>query len=209
VLLYANPAGERFLGDQPEAALAPLTELVHPDDRSRVARGFGALVAATGEEYRDEFRLHQADGSWRVVESVFRNLLADPAVGGVVHNVHDVSERKQTEAAALAQAVETSRLKSAFLANVSHEIRTPMNGVVGMAALLLRTDLDHRQHEYAQTLADSAGSLVEIINDVLDFSKIESGKPAPSSRCPYQNRTPKTEPRRRRPGGSCWSRTTR
>ena len=101
------------------------------------------------------------------------NQSSDPRIAELERQL---AELRTALAEAREQAEAASRTRSEFLSNVSHEVRTPMNGVIGMTTLLLDTDLDRRQREYASVIKSSTDALLLVINDLLDYSKIEAGK---------------------------------
>jgi len=152
----------------------------HPDDRSHVFETMDAIVRGEADDFDMESRLYHRDGSvwWRINRGV---AVRDDAgkVVRIIGTSVDISDRKELEEElrrSVATAEAANRAKDDFLANVSHEIRTPMNAILGMTELVLDTALSDDQRQWLGTAKSAADSLLAIIDELLDFSKIQAGK---------------------------------
>lgn len=160
-LIYANAASKPFLQDWQTTVGQAL-----PEDLKDVC------VSSYISGERKQVELERSD---RIYLFTFAPVIGSGYVHVYASDVTVLKEAERQIAEARDRAIEMARLKSEFLANMSHEIRTPMNGVLGMAELLLGTELAPEQRDYVQTILNSGESLLAILNDILDFSKIDAG----------------------------------
>jgi len=184
-LLLANPAFEQRMGRRQEAdaELRVPQDVVMEKDHDRFRRAVRDALAHG--EARLELRLLQASGRHFPCECVL-SAWAHQKRQGVVVQARDISQREKERRQLLAYARElkevtrrtqhASAQKSAFMAALSHEIRTPLNVILGMAEVLQRTELDARQNKYLSLLETSGRSLLHLLGDILDYSRVESGQ---------------------------------
>ncbi len=181
---FASPAAQTMLGHAPESlmGLAPAA-LVHPDDLKTMQAAF-MEASYFGRAAAAEVRVKRGDGSYLWTEMRCRPASHPGGKGAdIVAVTRDISERKANERAlidARDQAEEANRAKSRFLANMSHELRTPLNAIIGFSEVMTYEMFgpvgSPRYLEYARLINESGGHLLELINGILDMSKIEAGR---------------------------------
>lgn len=181
-IFKANQASADFLGVAPEQLVGLDLRTVFPEEIARKLMDADKKVLATGQTF-SEIEIIPDDGehcNLRYVQTTKLPIMdAEGQPLYLLSVSEDITEAKRKEAElkyALNLAEEATAAKSQFLANMSHEIRTPMNAIIGMAYLALKTGLNPVQQDYISKIHNAGTSLLGIINEILDFSKVESGK---------------------------------
>jgi PAS domain S-box-containing protein len=177
-----GPLDEKMYGCSP-ATIEELEALVHPEDREN---GLEAITRAIIDKkpYRIRYRVCHGPGEPQWEKARWHETMAMPEfnaydravrISGVAYDVHERIEQTLALENALLHAEKATKSKSDFLASMSHEIRTPMNAVVGVSELLSKSNLNQQQSDWVSTLLNSSDQLLEIINEILDFSRLDAG----------------------------------
>ena len=184
--IFCSHGGDDVLGGTSAAEYIPgdwWQHWIHPDDQARFYRTMNAHIRGETERYECEYRVRHEDGGYRWVCD---RAVASRDDSGRVHRIAgviiEISDRKATEQALLAakeEAETANRTKSAFLANMSHELRTPLNAIIGFSEIMQSETFgpigNPKYAEYAGDIRSSGQHLLEVINDILDLSRVESG----------------------------------
>lgn len=175
--IYFNQAAEDFAEVKASDVLGKTDFELYPDPRrAHEIRTEDYSTIKNGRTHKIMVEYEKPNGDIRIVNTI-RLLITNPDPGAsplLLVMLWDVTEQRQNELD-LIKAREADKMKNAFIANMSHEIRTPLNAIVGFSRLLTETDNDSEQQEYLTIIDNNSSLLLQLINDILDFAKIESG----------------------------------
>ena len=180
---YAQKSWYRNVGEADEAPLSDIFGTYrhfHPDDRTLLIRFLDDARKGLTTKLSKEMRVLREDGTytWTHVNLLVKKYAPQDRIIEIISINYDITELKRTEemlVKARDKAEASDRLKSAFLANMSHEIRTPLNAIVGFSSLLTSTESAAEKELYNSLIGHNNKLLLNLINDVIDLSKIESG----------------------------------
>ena len=176
--IYFNKAAEEFTGVKAEDILGKTDFELFPDSRrAHEIRTEDYHTIKTGRMVKEMVEYEKPNGEVRIV-NIVRFLITNPDPGAsplLLVMLNDITEQRQDQLA-LMKVQEADKMKNAFIANMSHEIRTPLNAIVGFAHLVTETTNASEQREYFSIINKNCDLLLKLINDILDLSKIESGR---------------------------------
>lgn len=159
----------------PLSQIIGIYSYIHPNDAGYINSFFEEVKQGKAHHFRREVRVKSGDGWKWICVNITRNPQSvDPNKPEMICINYDITELKDSQLKR-ERAEELDRLKSAFLANMSHEIRTPLNAIVGFSQLLAETDDPEERHEFVEIIDSNNRMLLQLISDILDLAKIESG----------------------------------
>lgn len=159
----------------PLSQIIGIYSYIHPNDAGYINSFFEEVKQGKAHHFRRKVRVKSGDGWKWICANITRNPQSvDPNKPEMICINYDITELKDSQLKR-ERAEELDRLKSAFLANMSHEIRTPLNAIVGFSQLLAETDDPEERHEFVEIIDSNNRMLLQLISDILDLAKIESG----------------------------------
>ena len=181
-ILLVSSAWKRILGHEPRHIIGkPIIEFINPEDRDSFVTFLNQVRIAGGVNVQNvQHRFIGRDGVWKWMSTTVGTAINEKNsfmyFVCISQDISDSVRNRQELDKALEHAEHASRAKSEFLARMSHEIRTPMNVISGMSDLLRDTDLNDEQQGFISAIKDSTDHLLSLVNDILDYSRIEAGK---------------------------------
>ena len=178
---YASPSIERILGYKPAGLVGKkISEYIHPDDIANACSTFTNTIH-TDSALSIEVRCQHKDGSWRILEAIIKEFIAQTGRRSVVVNCRDVTERKRTEEirGALEREKELSQLQLRFFSMASHEFRTPLSTILFSAQLLQNSHDEcskEKRRRNVQRIEAAAKNITHLLDDILTINRVETGK---------------------------------